>query len=349
MVRGETGILAAFPPHQRPEYISSQSLVRFHTGAEALMLPAETPQAIQGKNAEISWLDEFSTFDSRAEEVWQQVTLATRVGSPRKLVTTNALPDNKFLRRLIDEAPERNIAITRSSSFDNFSNLPNAYQLQIREMAKTAYGRSWVNGEFFAPEGALWKAEWFRYAPTIPQGGRTVVAVDPSGTVAGDETGIIVARRVGQEGYVLADLSGKYDSEKWPRIVVDAAKKYKAALIVIERNRGLDFLKGLIRPLDRTIPLKEITVTRSKDDRAYPIAALYQLGKIWHHERFLYLEDQMCTWDPKSQQEQRQRRQATSPDRIDACVHALHELGFHLGLAPSAPTIPDEPYLPSEY
>jgi phage terminase large subunit-like protein len=331
MVRGEAGIIAAFPPDKAPVYISSQSVVRFHTGAEALMLSAEEPAAIQGKNAERTWLDEFSTYGDRTREVWEQTVLATRVGKPRKYITTNSLPENPFLEKLIAEAEERRIAITRSTSFDNFANLPPAYQAQVREMMKTAWGRAWVLGEFYQPEGALWRREWFQYLPEAPRGGRAVVAVDPSGTTAGDETGIVVAKRVGDLGYVVEDLSGHHDAEKWPALVVAAARRWNAT-IVIERNRGLDFLRALIRPLDRTVPLKEITVTRKKDDRALPVANLYELKKIFHCPQHRRLEEQMCNWDPRSQEQMRRKRLATSPDRIDALVHAITELGFHVGV-----------------
>lgn len=327
MVNGETGIIAAFPPHQKPEYISSQSLVRFHTGAEAIMLTAEAPDNIQGKNAERAWLDEFSTYGEKAEAVWTQVVLSTRVGEPKKYITTNSLPDNPFLRRLMEEADHRRIAVTRATSYDNFSNLPDAYQAQILEMSRTAYGRAWVTGEFYEPEGALWRASWFKYLPEAPSGGRTVVAVDPAGTMAGDETGIIVAKRVGNLGYIVADLSGKHDPEQWPKMVVKTAKDYGAACIVIERNRGLDYLRALIRPHDRNIPLKEINVVGKKEDRFAPVSSLYELGRIFHAPKMPRLEEQMCNWDPRSTGPRR------SPDRIDATVYAINELGFHLGVA----------------
>jgi phage terminase large subunit-like protein len=288
----------------------------------------------------VAWLDEFSTYGEKSEETWTQVVFATRVGQPKKLITTNSLPDNTFLRKLIAEADERRIAVTKSTSYENFANLPPAYQAQVREMARTAYGRAWISGEFYQPEGALWKSDWFKYLPEAPPGGRTVVAVDPSGSVGGDETGIVVAKRVGNLGYIMEDLSGRHDSEVWPKMVVDAARRQRAACIVIERNRGLDFLRALIRPLDRTIPLKEINVTNRKDDRALPVAALYELGRIYHCPKMPRLEEQMCNWDPKSQEAQRVRRKATSPDRIDAAVHAIAELGFHLGVAKGLAPVP---------
>lgn len=335
MVNGEAGIIQAFPPNKRPQYVSSQSLVRFHTGAVALMLTAEEPRLIQGKNAEISWCDEFSTYGEKTEEVWEQVCLATRVGEPKKLITTNSLPENKFLERLVDEAAERRIAYTKSTSFDNFANLPPAYQLQVQEMMRTAWGRAWVLGERFKPEGALWKEAWFQYLARAPSGGRTVVAVDPAGTEHGDETGIIVARRLENFGYILEDLSGHHPSEGaegWPAKAVDAARRHGASAIVIERNRGLDFLKALVRLHSWNGQIKEVNVDIKKDWRAHPVAALYEAKRIFHCPKMPRLEEQMTNWDPASQATQRARRKATSPDRIDAAVHAIHELGFHLGV-----------------
>lgn len=336
MVNGETGIIAAFPPHQRPVYLSSQSLVRFHTGAEAIMLSAETPENIQGKNAERTWADEFSTFGDKTEATWNQICLSTRVGDPRKYITTNSLPDNDYLRKLLDEAADRRIAVTKATSYDNFSNLPPAYQAQVLEMSKTAYGRAWITGELYEPEGALWKAAWFKYLPVAPPGGRCIVAVDPSGTKDGDETGIIVAKRVGDRGYILEDLSGKHDPEQWPKLLVATAKRYGAS-IVIERNRGLDYLRALIRPLDRNVPIKEINVAGKKQDRFLPISALYEMGRIYHCPKMPALEQQMCNWVPDTKGPRR------SPDRIDAAVYALNELGFHLGIARGLAPLSQEP------
>lgn len=338
MVRGEAGIIAMFPPHQQPEFISSQNVVRFHTGAEALILSAEEPNAIQGKNAEISWLDEFSTYGNNTEATWLQTVMATRVGEPKKIITTNSLPDNPFLNKLIDEAAERRIIVRRSSSFDNFNNLPDDFQAEVLELVKTEYGRAWVNGTRFAPEGALWKEAWIKVVDEAPRGGRAVVSVDPAGEEYGDETGIIVAKRVGDKGYVLEDLSDHHDPEKWPTIVVEAARRH-GATILIEKNRGLGFLRALIRPLDRHVPLQEFYTSGQKHERAYPIAHLYELGsksatgKIFHVGHHDKLEHQMLTWNPKSQDVMRVRRKAQSPNRIDALVHAIGFLGFHLGVA----------------
>lgn len=341
MVCGEAGIIQAFPPHQRPEYISSQSLVRFHTGAVALMLSAEEPDSIQGKNVEITWCDEFSTY-VRPEEVWTQVVLSTRVGPrPKKCITSNWMPPSEFLERLIDEAEERRIWVTISSSFDNFANLPPEVQLQVHEMMRTAFGRAWVTGQRLQIEGSLWKQPWFRWGPA-PPGGRIVIGVDPSGTEMGDETGIVVAKRVGDRGYILEDLTQPH-SDRWAEVVVDAYIRHRASLVVIEVNRGIGFLRGCINPVAEkrrvSVAMKEIYSTRQKKDRALPVAHLYELNaslpepKIFHTQKFTKLEEMMVNWDPDSVERLARQKKARSPDRIDALVFALTELGFHLGLA----------------
>jgi phage terminase large subunit-like protein len=352
MVRGEAGIIQAFPPHQRPVYVSSQSRVVFHTGCEALLHSAEKPQSLQGGNTEVTWCDEFTTYGDLCEQIWTQVVFSTRVGKPRKIITTNSVPESEFLERLEAEAAERRIKVTRSSSFDNFANLPPATQREVIALANTPLGRAWIFGEYLRIEGALWrKGLWrpgwkpgdrpngsFRYIPEAPRGGRTVVAVDPTGTLRGDETGIVVVRRVGDFGYVLEDLSGRIDVEVWPSVVLDAADRWGAAAIVFERNVGLDFLRGLMRPAmkgRRQYVLKGIHTDTRKDLRAIPVATQYDLGKIWHVGEHKALETQQTTWNPKAQADLRRANKKMSPNRIDALVHGINALGFHLALAPA--------------
>ena len=69
-------------------------------------------------------------------------------------------------------------------------------------------------------------------------------------------------------------------------------------------------------------PYKGITAKVGKRLRAEPIAALYEQGRISHVGSFDILEDQMTTWLPDS---------GLSPDRLDALVHGLTELGLAAG------------------
>ena len=62
-----------------------------------------------------------------------------------------------------------------------------------------------------------------------------------------------------------------------------------------------------------------VNASRGKYARAEPVAALYEQGKVHHVGSFPELEDQMCTWTPKSPAD-------ASPDRMDALVWAISHL-----------------------
>ena len=78
---------------------------------------------------------------------------------------------------------------------------------------------------------------------------------------------------------------------------------------------------------------------KGKALRAEPVAALYEQGRVSHVGPFDRLEAQMTEWVPDTG--------ASSPDRVDALVYAIMELGIGNGstadaflqsLAPLCPT-----------
>ena len=154
---------------------------------------------------------------------------------------------------------------------------------------------------------------------------RIVVAVDPAVTSGeqSDETGIIVVGRGADgRGYVLADRSCRDTPSGWAHRAVQAFEDYKADRIVAEKNQGGDMVEATIRSVMPSAPYKGITAKVGKRLRAEPIAALYEQGRISHVGSFDILEDQMTGWLPDS---------GTSPDRLDALVHAITELGLAAG------------------
>lgn len=337
MADGKVGILSCFPPGQA-KLNTSKARIEFHTGAVAVLLTAEKPRKIQGGNYERVWIDEASTL-GRLEEIWDQLVFAVRVGNnPQVLITTNAAPYSEYLEYLVTKVATN---VIQSSSFDNFAYLGPVAQANVRKLALTEYGRAMIYPSFWKPQGILWKREWFDrpgFIVVAPSSGKTVIAVDPAGSVDGDETGIVVVRRSADgRGYVLEDLSGKHAATAWPKIAVDAYKRHRASVMIIERNRGLDYLAALVRPLLPSINLKEIHTRTSKDDRALPIASHYERGIISHCGIFPELEQQMLTWDPASIKERRLKRLSVSPDRLDALVYAIAELRLDVGIAPRLP------------
>jgi phage terminase large subunit-like protein len=61
--------------------------------------------------------------------------------------------------------------------------------------------------------------------------------------------------------------------------------------------------------------------TTAKQDRAQPVSAMYERGRVRHVRVLKELEDQMCAFGAE-----RVRGGARSPDRVDALVWAVDAL-----------------------
>jgi phage terminase large subunit-like protein len=179
-----------------------------------------------------------------------------------------------------------------------------------------------VEAEFVADvEGALWQqATIDRHRVTgHPALSRIVIGVDPAGG-GGDEIGIVAAGR-GPDGhaYVMEDVSMRGSPAAWASRVVALYDELGADRIVAEKNYGGDMVEHTLRTARQHLPVTVITASRGKQQRAEPIAALYEKGSVHHAGHFGQLEMQMTGWDPDD-------RNAKSPDRLDALVWALSDL-----------------------
>lgn len=196
-------------------------------------------------------------------------------------------------------------------------------------MMSLAKQRRFRFGEYSDDQGSLWKRSFFRYADDIAKEEliRVVVAVDPSGTVDGDEIGIIAAAQTGQVDanglelfLVLDDYSLHGTPREWANEVNSAYVKWGADLVVAEKNFGGDMVEDVIKRNHRNMNVKLITSSRGKVVRAEPISALYEAhpqSRVAHRVPFLLLEDELCNYEPGK---------SKSPNRLDALVFALSEL-----------------------
>jgi hypothetical protein len=166
--------------------------------------------------------------------------------------------------------------------------------------------------------GALWTRKIIEDARTliVPPLSRIVVAVDPSVTSTGDETGIIVAGKYNNEGYILADKTVQGSPLTWAEAAVAAYHKYQANKIIAEKNNGGEMVELVLKKVDPNVPVTLVNASRGKLTRAEPISALYEQGRIHHVGSFNALEDEMCLWLPGD----------PSPNRMDALVWALTDL-----------------------
>lgn len=305
-------------------------------GAIIHLISADKPDRLRGFNLAGAWCDELASW--RYPDTWDLGLLPT-LRDPRTtphIVVTSTPKPVALLRRLVEEehSEKGTTVITRGSTFENAKNLAPEFIEEIRTRYEgTRRGRQEIYGELLTDvDGALVTQDMIdgpRLAnfPDIRMV-RVVVAVDPA-TSSGedaDETGIVVcARGADGRGYVLADLSCKQTPDGWAQIVAQAYEKYGADRVVAEKNQGGDMVESIVRSVHPNIAFTGVSAKVGKKLRAEPIAALYEQGKISHVGYFAQLEDQWTTWVPEQHGEKRSKK---SPDRVDALVHGLTELGL---------------------
>src|SRR4029077_1693107 len=117
-------------------------------------------------------------------------------------------------------------------TLENAANLAPGFLDAIqRRYGGTRLGRQEIEGQvLFDVPGALWQMDWIDRdrVSLVPAMTRIVVAVDPavSTNEGSDETGIIVAGMdASKHGYILEDLSGRYQPHEWATKAVDAYRR----------------------------------------------------------------------------------------------------------------------------
>ena len=325
-VEGPSGIIKSLPSGALEQYNRSNGQITLTNGSKIHMVSADEPDRARGLNLSYAWLDEFAAW--RYEETWTAgLAPALRIGHPQTIITTTPRP-TKLLREFMSRT-DGSVVVTRGSTFDNAANLSQAALEELKSRYEgTRLGRQELYGELLLDTpGSLWRLSDIdeTRVDEAPELVRIVVAIDPAVTSGeeSDETGIVVVGKGADgRGYVLADRSCRDTPSGWAHRAVQAFHDFNADRIVAEKNQGGDMVEQTSRSVLSTAPYKGITAKQGKRLRAEPIAALYEQGRISHVGAFDLLEDQMTTWLPDS---------GLSPDRLDALVHGLTELGLAAG------------------
>ncbi|WP_442596323.1 phage terminase large subunit [Parapusillimonas sp. JC17] len=180
----------------------------------------------------------------------------------------------------------------------------------------------------FNAEGALWTEAMIAAARALQitqSKTRTVVAVDPATTSSdeSDETGIVAASSYGggdsRQYRVEGDYSGRYSPAGWAQQAMKAVQTHEADAIVIETNQGGDMAEATLRNAGYRGRIVKVHASRGKFARAEPVSALYEQGRVAHNGNLYVLENQLMEYVPATAKK--------SPDRLDAMVYAITELG----------------------
>lgn len=328
----------------KPELIKSEIRFNWSTQKKLLELPdfggyidfrsADRPENWEGFGYDIIILNEAGII-LKNDYLYTNAVLPMLMDSPGSKLFAIGTPKGKETKEgkehryfsLYKRAKAKDPAfdLFQFSSYDNpFLNDDDVKELED-EMQRM--NPAMVQQEIYAQfvdgaAGELWdevmiERQRIKVAPELK---RITVNIDPaiSNTSTSDETGITVTGIDGSNnGYVLADESGKYSPDGWATIAVNLAEKWKADCIVAEKNQGGDMVQSVIRAKNNKVRIKLVTATKGKYVRAEPIYSLYEQGKVFHVGYLPKLEAQMCifTSDLKN-----------SPDRVDSLVWGLTEL-----------------------
>lgn len=318
MIEGMSGLMHSA---KDATYEPSNHRVLWPNGAVATVLSAEEPDGVRGHQFDAAWGDEFCKW-SDPQGALDMLRMALRAGKRPRLMLTTTPRNIPALKRLMDDP---GVVRTHGATKNNVANLAPGFLdgLEAR-YGGTRLGRQELDAEIIEDnDAALWRRDWIeshrlRQAPELT---RLVVAVDPPASVKGDECGIVVAGRAGDDAYVLADRSaGGLTPAKWAARVADAYQQFEADSIVAEANQGGDMVKAVLIEALPNAPVKLVHASRGKRSRAMPASMHYEQGRVHHVGVFAELEDQMCNYDGEG------GSGGGSPDRMDALVWALAEL-----------------------
>lgn len=324
MVEGVSGVLAVHRRQERPEFFASRNEVVWPNGSIAQLFSAEDPDGLRGPQFGAAWCDELAKW-RRAEDAWDMLQFALRLGTlPRAVVTTTPRA-NATLQRLLADAT---VALSRARTNDNAAHLAPSFLAEMeRRYAGAELGRQELDGELIDElAGTLWQRTWIDDArcSTVPPLYRIVVGVDPPVTTGeqADACGIVVAGLAADgRAYVLADATVQgLAPNAWARAVLAAYQEYEADRIVAEVNQGGDLVEAVIRQIEPAVPITKVRATRGKWLRAEPVAALYAEGRVGHVGVLPALEEQMMAFGNDG------RAGGKSPDRLDALVWAVTDL-----------------------
>lgn len=299
------------------------------------------PDAPRGFNLADVWMDEPVKWEDPMA-VWREgIFPALRADlpgeKPRAFVTTTPKPI-PLLQHWLDQH-DGTVSMARGSTFDNADNLSDAFLNEARKMYEgTALGRQELYGEMLdAIEGMLftWSAINSNRVDIGPEVvAHRTVGVDPglTGAEGGDEMGVVVAcRDMRDHMYIVADETTRAAGRDAALYAWRVFERYGCDTLVYESNLGkawmqevfIDAFKELQRagvfPAEiMSPPVVPVFSNLGKKLRAEPVAMRYSQGRVHHIGRFELLERQMLSWDPLTSK--------TSPDRLDALVHACRHL-----------------------
>jgi phage terminase large subunit-like protein len=349
-VKGESGILACCPPWFRPEYRPSEKKLLWPNGAVTSFFYGSEPELSRGAQSDLIWFDEIAKYQY-PEETFDNLILGLRLGrSPLAVITSTPKP-TRFCREIenkknLDGRPAA--VVTIGSTFENKDNLsPIFYDSIVSRYKGTRLGEQELNAVILDDNpNALFKREILardtvNELPPAHKVRRIVIAVDPavSSNETSNLTGVIAVYEAAapdtlQSGtdvqnkgmkhfYIAEDASLIGRPHEWAAAVKRMEEKYSPGSIVYESNQGGEMIGAVLQSggiRTRLVPVRAVV---DKEKRAMPVSLISNQGRfhivrgnLAAPDNLDALIDELTSWIPGED----------SPDRLDACIHAVNYL-----------------------
>ena len=355
-------ILSWFLPDEVDRYIKEDKIV-FKNGAEIHCFSSDVEKKGPNLEYlwcdEIAtWCKSGSP--EKIADRYEDIVRSVRVGEHPQTIITSTPKNHPFFVKFQDKIDgyHHNYRMVQGSMFDN-PTLSDSYILsQIEEHAYGPRGRQELFGDLITETpGSYWTHKSLEEsraetpAPLIkgpprnqpptndqlmgrvpmpipidkskPYLLRIVIGFDPSGSLDGDECGIIVVGLYSNyHAYVLEDCSGSFNPVDYAKLIDRKYQEYDASAVVVESNfGGKENFKYVLRTINANMNVITVHSKEGKTTRAEHISSLYAQNKVHHTKLFKILEDQMCKFNVNY---------TKSPDRLDALGFALQELFWPL-------------------
>lgn len=357
-VKGENGLIATAPRHNKPVYHDSSFELIWPNGATASVRTPEVPGKIRGPEYDLFWATELQSWPKKTrEEAWDMIEFATRVGNAQIVWDCSPKKNHPILKQLLAQgvANPSLHRVVRGSTYDNAANLADGYIEKIELKYKgTNRGREELLGEMLDGEDGVTVPESVIVRQQTDETGRIarrVLGVDPaySSTSRSDTCGIVEGvLNANGHAVIVANYTDKHSAASWGDIVINAYLAGRCDCVVVETNRGGDHVAQNIRStaairgisvivLGKTkgredaapphstnvIYVREVYSRGDKAKRAEPTGTAYERGRVWHlrdAQGIKTLENTLTTWEPTP------GPGGDSPGDLDATVLVCGEL-----------------------
>ena len=331
MIEGESGIVEALRkegyntrvvlsgPHKRVEITGTELFIDVYSAEAGIA-------ALKGNAYDAIWCDEQCCYRNGID-LWNEMMMRTRSkasGLPTKIfssttpeVTDLLLEQIPFMINTAIEGNELKIQdeiinehgyiwVTTAATADNKDNLdPSTMSVWERIYKDTSFEEVFLKGKVILEiAGALWTRDLIeKYTvedePNEEDFIETNVYIDPAVTSKNhsDATGIIV---LGLHQNGLVYVLREYELKERPAACMDVAcglyGLYVCDYIKAETNNGGDFIEEVLDSVNPNVAYEGIPSTKSKRNRARPVSAMTEKGKIrFIRGRTPILEKQLTT------------------------------------------------------